>query len=87
MQDLLQTNQHFGLDIIQSTPLSQNNFGPRKSNVHPLFFQNPIFIFGFILILNLMFADPGPFYYQGAPEINRIMISGIHEIFRFHFHF
>ena len=34
-----------------------------------------------------MFADPGPFYYQGAPEINRIMISGIHEIFRFHFHF
>ena len=39
MQDLLQSNQHFGLDIIQSKPLSQNNFGPRKSNLYP--FKKP----------------------------------------------
>ena len=32
----------FGLDIIQSTPLCQNKFGPRKSNLHPLLFsKNP----------------------------------------------
>ena len=26
----------FGLDIIVSTPLCQNKFGPRKSSLHPL---------------------------------------------------
>ena len=35
----------FGYDIIQSTPLCQNNNRPRKSNLYPLFFQNPVVFF------------------------------------------
>ena len=32
-----------GHDTKQSTPLCQNNFGPQKSNIHPLLIiQNPI---------------------------------------------
>ena len=41
MQDLLQLNQHLDLTYYQSTPLSQNNVRPRKSNLHPLLFKNP----------------------------------------------
>ena len=45
MQDLLQSNQNLDLTKYQSTPLCQNNFGPRKSNLNPLFFfQNPTYI-------------------------------------------
>ena len=28
----------FGIDIIKATPLCQNKYGPRKSNLNPLFF-------------------------------------------------
>ena len=35
----------FGHDIIQFTPLCQNNNRPRKSNLYPLFFQNPVVFF------------------------------------------
>ena len=34
----------FRLDIIQSTPLCQNKFGPRKSNLYPLLFKKNPFI-------------------------------------------
>ena len=43
MQDLLQLNQHLDLTYYQSTPLSQNNFGPRKSNLSPWFYYHLIF--------------------------------------------
>ena len=38
MQDLLQSSQDLDSTYYQSTPLNQNNFGPQKSNLHPLLF-------------------------------------------------
>ena len=39
MQDLLQSNQHFGLDIIQSKPLSQNNLDHGSQTSTPCLFK------------------------------------------------
>ena len=41
----------FGLDIIQSTRLCQNKFGPRNSSLNPLLFENE-FLFSFIIIIS-----------------------------------
>ena len=50
MQDLLQSNQHLDLTYYQSTPLSQNNYGPRKSNLHPFLLKKKHFIFSLIFL-------------------------------------
>ena len=48
----------FGLDIIQSTPLCQNKFGPRKSSLHPLLFETQIlFSFKILLFLDSYLLD------------------------------
>ena len=49
----------FGLDIIQSTLLCQNTFGPRKSNLQPLlFFKNSVlYIFWIHKFCNLYYLD------------------------------
>ena len=39
MQDLLQSNQHFRLDIIQSKPLSQNNLDHGSQTSTPCLFK------------------------------------------------
>ena len=59
MQNLLQSNQHLYLTYYQSPPLCQNNFGPRKSNLHLLFFQN-LFIRKKYFLYTLFFARLGP---------------------------
>ena len=46
----------FGLDIIKSTPLCQNNVGPRKSNLHPFLFypiKSKLYFFEFICIIDV----------------------------------
>ena len=48
----------FGLDIIKSTLLCQNKFGPRKSSLHPLLFETQIlFSFKILLFLDSYLLD------------------------------
>ena len=65
MQNLLQSNQHLDLTYHQSTPLCQNKFGPRKSNLHPLLFLNP---------LKNFFQDTLFFCFVSTRNINNKMI-------------
>ena len=48
----------FGLDIIQSTPLCQNKFGPQKSNLYPLVFsQKPMYYISTNIFLDTYFSQ------------------------------